>query len=292
MGVIQLSEAKKLPAADIGAWLSIGVYVVLSAVKLAAGYGFESRALQADGFNNTTDILASLAVLIGLRIARKPPDSDHRYGHTRAETVASMVASFIMAAVGLEVLIDGVKKLWNGEATSPDLAAAIVAVIAAAVMLLVYRYNRRLADRTGSHALKAVAADNRSDAFVSLGTVAGILLSVAGLYWLDAVTAIVVAVLICKTAWDIFAEATHMLTDGFDKSDLDRYKVAVSSVKGVERVKDIKGRSHGQLVFVDLTIEVDQQMSVLDSHAIAESIERQLREQYRVDQVHVHIEPH
>lgn len=94
----------ELKKGETGAWVSIIAYLVLSAVKLAVGLAFHSEALRADGLNNTTDIIASLAVLIGLRISQKPPDEDHPYGHFRAETIASMIASFIMMVVGLEVL--------------------------------------------------------------------------------------------------------------------------------------------------------------------------------------------
>jgi cation diffusion facilitator family transporter len=290
--VVEIPEEKKKYSAEFGAWLSIIVYIALSAIKLAVGYYSNSKALMADGLNNSTDIIASLAVLVGLKISKKPADSDHKYGHSRAETVASMVASFIMAAVGLEVLISSAAKFVQGEFQSPNMAAAWVALFSAGVMFLVYRYNIRLSERTGSHALKAAAADNRSDALVSLGTVVGIVGSVWGLPWLDACTALVVGLLICKTAWDIFREATHMLTDGFDVKELEKYKDAVKLIDGVEKVKDIKGRVHGNQVFVDLVIEVDQEMNVYESHAITENIESELWDKYQIQYVHVHIEPH
>ena len=287
-----MEAVKKKPDAELGAWLSIGVYLLLSALKLAVGYFANSKALMADGLNNTTDIIASLAVLIGLRISKKPADADHRYGHSRAETVASMAASFIMFAVGIQVLMDAAGKLVQGDLQTPEMSAAIVAAVSSAVMFAVYRINLKLAARTGSHALKAAAADNKSDAFVSLGTVIGILASVWGLVWLDTFTAVIVALLICKTGWDIFREASHMLTDGFDVQELEKFKATVSKLSGVENVKDIKGRVYGKHIFLDLTIEVDQLMSVRESHAITEQIEDVLKKKYHIKHVLVHIEPH
>lgn len=278
--------------AEYGAWLSIGVYIALSLLKLGVGYFADSKALMADGLNNSTDIIASLAVLIGLKISKKPADTDHRYGHSRAETVASLVASFIMVAVGLEVLVDAVSKLIKGEVQSPSLLAAVAAALAAVVMYMVYRYNKRLAEKTNSHAIKAVAADNKSDAWVSLGTVVGIVMSVLGLAWLDNVTAMAVGLIICKTGWNIFREATHMLTDGFDEEELRKYRVTVAAVTGVELVLDIKGRSHGNQIFVDLTIAVKSELSVSDSHDITEQVENELIHKHQVHHVHVHIEPH
>jgi cation diffusion facilitator family transporter len=93
-----------LKLAERGARISIIAYIALSFLKLGVGYLSKSKALTADGLNNTTDIVASLAVLIGLKIARKPADENHLYGHFRAETIASLIASLIMIAVGIDVL--------------------------------------------------------------------------------------------------------------------------------------------------------------------------------------------
>ena len=81
-------------------------------MKLVIGYLFHSEALQADGLNNTTDIVASAAVFIGLRISQKPPDEDHPYGHFRAETVASLIASIIMMLVGMQVLFSAAQSIF------------------------------------------------------------------------------------------------------------------------------------------------------------------------------------
>ena len=102
-----------LRAGEKGAWLSIGAYIFLSAMKLIVGYIGMSAALKADGLNNTTDIIASIAVLIGLRISQRPPDVNHQYGHLRAETIASLVASFIMMVVGLQVLSTSIRSLFE-----------------------------------------------------------------------------------------------------------------------------------------------------------------------------------
>jgi cation diffusion facilitator family transporter len=175
-----------------GAWLSIIAYIFLSAIKLSIGYFTNSEALSADGLNNATDIIASIAVLVGLKISRKPPDKDHRYGHYRAETVAALIASFIMFAVGLQVLYQSVMKFRAPAIESPDMIAAWTAVFCAIVMYFVYQYNIRLAKKINSNAMMAAAQDNRSDAFVSIGAFIGIVGSQFGLPWLDPLTALLV----------------------------------------------------------------------------------------------------
>lgn len=274
-----------------GAWLSIVAYIFLSAIKLLIGTVAGSQALLADGLNNSTDIIASIAVLIGLKISRRPPDSNHSYGHFRAETVASLVASFIMIAVGLQVLYQGVHKFIQPELESPSLIAAWTAIGCAAVMMGVYRYNIKLARSINSNAMHAVALDNRSDALVSIGAFVGIIASGFGIPWLDPLTAIIVGLIICKTAWGIFSKATHDLTDGFDADELEQMKETVAEIDGVESIKDIKARVHGNNVLVDTTVLVDSSLSVVQSHDITEEIEDLLKDRHQVSNVLVHIEP-
>lgn len=274
-----------------GAWLSLFTYILLSAVKLLIGTASGSQALLADGLNNSTDIIASLAILAGLKISRRPPDSNHSYGHFRAETVAALVASFIMIAVGLQVLYQGANKFIQPALETPDLIAAWTAAGCAVVMFAVYMYNIRLARKLNSNAMLAVAQDNRSDALVSIGAFTGIIGAQFGLPWLDPLTGIIVGLMICKTAWEIFRKATHDLTDGFDANELELMKQTVAEIQGVESIKDIKARIHGNNVLVDTTVCVDSNLNVVQSHDITEEIEDQLKDRHQVSNVLVHIEP-
>lgn len=108
-----MDRYQQLKKGELGAWISIIAYMVLSLIKLLIGYSYNSEALRADGLNNSTDIVASIAILIGLRISQKPADKDHPYGHFRAETIASLIASFIMMVVGLQVLLDAGLSIIN-----------------------------------------------------------------------------------------------------------------------------------------------------------------------------------
>ena len=265
-----MNAYEEIRKGERGAWISIVAYLVLSAFKLICGYLFNSSALLADGINNATDIVASVAVLIGLRISQKPPDSDHAYGHFRAETIAALIASFIMAVVGLQVLVEAVRSWYAGDFAAPNLWAAGVAVICAVVMLGVYRYNSRLAKKINSQALLAAAKDNRSDAWVSIGAAIGIVGSQFGLPWLDKVAAILVGLLICKTAWEIFRDSTHLLTDGFDQKQLTDLRSAV---------------------LVDVVIEVDGGLTLVEGHEICDQVEERLKRSHNIMHVHVHVEP-
>jgi cation diffusion facilitator family transporter len=277
---------------EVGAWVSIGSYFVLSSVKLFVGYWANSQALKADGLNNFTDIISSIAILIGLLIAKKPRDENHPYGHSRAEHISSLLAAFIMMTIGMEVLIDAVLALGSDKKMVPDAIAAWTAFFAACFMFFVYLFNKKLAERTNSQAIAAAAKDHLSDALVSIGTVIGIMGTYIGVIWLDSLTALIVGLIICKTAWDIFKEASHTLTDGFDEEKLRQYKQEISEIPGVEQVTEVKARMLGNEVILDVTIQVSPHLNVVKSHEIADCIEVFMQEKHDVTKTHVHIEPY
>jgi cation diffusion facilitator family transporter len=280
-----------LKLGEKGAILSIAVYLILSIIKLVIGFSAGSEALRADGLNNVTDIVASIAVLIGLKLSQKPADANHPYGHWRAETVASLVASFIIIAVGLQVVFTAVTSVFQGSAEAPSMISAWTAGFSAIIMYFVYRYNNNLGKRINSQALKAAAKDNLSDAWVSIAALIGIIGAQFYLPWLDPLAALLVGLLICKTGWGIFWEATHDLTDGFDEELIKSFKDTALDVKGVTEVRDIRARNYGNRAVVDVVVLVRPDLDIQLAHDISTEVEDQLMEHYDVSDVHVHVEP-
>lgn len=282
---------RDLKLGERGVYLSIIAYLFLSIVKLAMGHLTDSEALQADGLNNTTDIIASIAVLIGLKISRRPPDENHHYGHWKAEPVASLVAAFIMAAVGLQVIYGAILSVFVHQAEAPDPIAAWTGLFCGGLIFLVYRYNKKLALKINSQSVMAAAKDNLSDAWVSIGAAVGIFGSQLGAPWLDPLAALAVGLLICKTGWDIFREASHDLTDGFAEDQLEAYKEAVCMVPGVKGVKTIRARKYGNNKVVDVIILVNSKLGIAAAHDISSDVENLLIDEHDVSEVHVHVEP-
>ena len=274
-----------------GAWISIGAYIFLSAIKLAFGFAGSSEALKADGLNNLTDIIASVAVLVGLRISQKPPACLSRRPISHSSKSPPDVASFVMAVIGLQVLIDAVRGFFEPAESIPSLYTAGIAFFSAIVMYAVYRYNMKLGNEIKSAAVRAAAHDNRSDALVSIGAGIGIIGAVFGAPILDVITAFIVGLLIIKTAIDIFKEAVWTLTDGFLEDEVETMSVLVRKVPGVGILRDFKGRNHGNVMFIDLTIAVDPSLNVVESHWITEEIERKIHKIKPNCVILVHIEP-
>ncbi len=282
----------QLKFGEKGAWISILTYIFLATIKLYVGNLGQSEGLIADGLNNSTDIISSVAVLIGLKISQIPPDKDHSYGHYRAESIASLIAAFIMITVGIQVIISGIQNYFNGYIGEPDWLTGWTALACAAIMYMVYLYNLKLSKTINSSSIKAVAYDNRSDALVSIGAFIGIIGTNLGITFLDVITAIIVGIIICKTALDIFKDNAHTLTDGFDTDLLLQIEETINQTEGVRKVTTVKARMQGNQILVDAAICVDPNLNVIESHEITEIIEEQLRKKHQVTKALIHIEPY
>ncbi|GEL67565.1 cation diffusion facilitator family transporter [Marinilactibacillus psychrotolerans] len=282
----------KIQSAERGARLSILVYILLALMKLTVGYAFKSTSLRADGLNNFTDVISSVTILIGLRAARKPADSNHPYGHWKAEPIASLITSFAMLFVGFQVLQSTINRLLSGDVVPPNSLAAIAALIGTVVMLGVYKYNLNLSKQVQSSGLAAVAKDNLADALTSLATAVAILASGLGWEWIDGIMAVIVSLIILKTGIEVFRESTFSLSDGFHETELEEYHAAVIELPQVRKIASLKARMYGTNIYADITILVDSKMTVQEGHDITEKIEQLLYEKFDVMHTDVHVEPY
>ena len=285
------NPSKNLKLAEQGALLAIVTYILLSTAKLIAGPMLHSSSLTADGFNNISDIVANIAVLIGLRMARKPADMDHKFGHWKIEDLASLITSLIMFFVGLDVLFETVQKIISKQVTAIDPLGAIVGFISAIIMTGVYLFNKKLAKRANSKALEAAAKDNLSDAITSLGTSIAIIASALNYPLVDQLVAIIITFFILKTAYDIFMESSFSLSDGFDESLLQDYKQAILEIPKITQVKSQRGRTYGSNIYLDIILEMNPDLSVYESHEIADQVEEMLMERFGIFDIDIHIEP-
>lgn len=287
----KISRSHNLKLAERGVWVSIAAYIFLSLLQLGVAQITNSASLLANGFNNVTDILGNIAIVIGLRIARIPSDNDHTYGHWKVESIASLISSFIMFFIGFEVLRQTIVGFIEGSSTEINPIGAAVPLFSAFVMIAVYLYSSRLAKKTQSKALEASSKDNLSDALTSLGTTVAIVAAALHWIWLDRIMALVICGFILKTAYDIFRDSVFSLSDGFDDNLLADYKEAIELVNKVKSVKMIRGRTYGSNIFLDVVVEMSRDLSVYESHAATEKIERMLMAGFDVYDVDVHVEP-
>ncbi|HEP1795168.1 TPA: cation transporter, partial [Streptococcus suis] len=284
-------QIQNLKLAERGAIVSITAYIILSGIKLAAGHIFHSDALTADAFNNISDIIGNVAVLIGLRMAQKPADTDHKFGHWKMEDLASLITSFIMFVVGFQVLYSTFIKIISNQTVEIDITGAVVGVFSALVMIAVYLYNKSLAKRVHSKALEATAKDNLSDAVTSIGTSIAIIAAAFNFPIVDKIAAVVITFFILKTAYEIFMESFFTLSDGFDEELLHKYEEDILKLPKVVAVKSQRGRTYGANIYLDIVLEMNPDLSVYESHEVTEQVEQLLTLKHGVFDVDIHVEP-
>ena len=292
MTILPLSATDRLKQAERGALLSIGTYIFLSAAKLFVGKLFNSEALFADGWNNFTDVISSILVFVGLRLSQKPSDENHPYGHWKFETIASIATSFIMFFIGIEVVRNAFQTFLNPVTEAPSLISSVVGFFSGIVMIGVYFYNKNLAARIQSLGLKATAKDNLSDAMTSFLTALAVLFASLGLHWLDNIMAFVVGLLIVRTAYEVFSESAFQLTDGFDQTELDKYIPVILRHPEVKDIREIKARRYGSNIYIDLTVCMDEALTVFKSHQVTEFIEKELYDEFAISFIDIHVEPY
>lgn len=276
---------------DLGSYVSIVIYLLTAVAKLVFAAVFQSSALFADGLNSASDVISTLIILIGGKLSRRPRDDNHRYGHKRIEQIAAMVASFIMFYIGIQAFLAGLQKIFSPTLEAPNLLAAVVAGISAALIFGSSLFNFELYKKTNMMSNKVVAKHNLSDALTASGAVIAIVAAQLNMPWIDPLASLVIAFFILQTAYEIFMEASNQLIDGFDTTDLAHFQELISSVPQVENIQNLRGRKLGDTINVEVTIQIDGELSVSQGHEIADSVEQILYSQTDVQHVVVHVEP-
>nr|WP_242523425.1 cation diffusion facilitator family transporter [Thiocystis minor] len=223
------------------------VNFVLSLIKVLAGIYGHSQALVADGLHSLSDLLSDILVLVAGRQAAQAPDSDHPYGHARYETVATLVLGFLLIAVAIGIGWDAVKRLFApAELLQPGALALSATLVSIGVKEWLYWWTLGYARRVRSDLLRANAWHHRSDAISSIVVLIGILGTLAGLPYLDAIAAVIVAMMIARIAWELGWNATNELVDtGLESARLDEVKETIRSVGGVRSIHMLRTRRSG-----------------------------------------------
>lgn len=277
------------------AFWGIVVSLGLGAAKLLGGLFGHSFALISDAVHSLGDALAASALLGALIYSQRPPDSDHPYGHSRAETVAGSSVAMLLILSGLWIGGEAIAHFFQ-EYQTPAAYTLGIALGSAVLKEGMFRYNSRVARQTGSSALMASAWDHRLDAFNSLAVVAGVALAKWGgpeWHWADHAAALGVAALIVWVGLSLFWSNLHELLDRQADPELVRQvRAEALEVAGVLGVEKLLIRKVGLEYLVDMHIEVDPHATVRAGHAIAHAVKDHVMGRTPlVKNVMVHVEP-
>jgi cation diffusion facilitator family transporter len=276
-------------------FLAIAVNTLLAAGKIVTGMAGHSQALIADGIESLADILSSLVVWRGLVVAEAPTDEGHPYGHGKAEPIAAGIVAMLLLMAGLWIGVQSVHQIVIPHQT-PAAYTLVVLVTVIVVKELLFRRVLQTGHELESSALKSDAWHHRSDAITSFAAAIGIIIALVGgrgYEWADDAAALLGALIIVWNGVRIARPALDELMDAAAPEDLRRQiALAAGRIKDVADIQKCIVRSHGYWYFVDLHVQVDPEMTVARSHAVAHEVKDQLRAQFpRIRDVLVHIEP-
>lgn len=276
------------------------VNVVLTVFKILAGVLGRSSAMIADGVHSLSDLLSDVVVLVFTRISSKGQDRDHSFGHGKFETLATLIISILLVAVGANLLSSGVRNIIgviDGEILErPGYVALVAAVVSIVAKEIIYHATVRTGRKTGSTVVIANAWHHRSDAFSSVGSLIGVGGAlVLGDKWtvLDPLASCVISVAIIVVAVKMaMPSLAELLEASLPEEIEDEILATASSVEGVNDVHELKTRRNGMSFIIDAHIAVDPDISVVEAHDIATNVENALRERYgRETQINIHVEP-
>ncbi|HIE8828029.1 cation diffusion facilitator family transporter [Klebsiella sp. JB_Kp018] len=273
--------------------VSVAVNCMLSLMQIITGIFSGSQGLIADGIHSFSDLVADYVVLIANKKSRKPSDSDHHYGHWRYENGASMLLGMMLLAVGAGMIWSSASKLMHPEKISDIHVAALwIALIALVIKESLFRYMLNVALRVKSSLLVANAWHARSDAASSVVVSVGIIGTLAGYPVFDPVAALVVGAVILRTGYKFTSDAMHDLMDRSAGPDKEQeIQALLLSTPGVEGLHDLRTRKAGDFIFVDVHLEVSDQLSVKEGHNIAKTARERVMQNDDVLNVMVHIDP-
>ena len=274
--------------------VTIVINLTLAGFKFLAGFLAYSGAMISDAVHSASDVLATLIVILGVKLAGRDADRSHPYGHERLECVAALILAVILGATGLGIGWSGIRKITgSGELAVPGLLALIAAVVSIVVKEAMFWYTWLAAKRINSSALKAEAWHHRSDALSSVGSFAGILGARLGFPALDPVASVVICLFILKAAWDILADALGKMTDHACPPAMEQEMADVILAQpGVLGLDTLNTRLFGDRVYVDVEIQADGDLPLKVTHATAQAVHDTLECQFpQVKHCMVHVNP-
>nr|WCC90958.1 magnetosome protein MamB-greigite [Desulfobacteraceae bacterium] len=253
----------------IALWGNIGLFII----KLLCGIAGNSKALLADAVHSGADVLTAAVVMICLHISKSPPDEDHPYGHGNTEYIASMIIGISLAAVVVLIVYNSITDILHGVSQHPDTIALAGLIISIAGNELMFKHSYCCGIRFKSPAMIANAWENRADVYSSIAALIGVIGAQIGIPAMDSIGAILVAVLIGRSAIEMIKDSWHGVLDhSLDQSIEDQVRHEALSHDDVHDVIYLRTRSMGPYFSIDLKLGVSPDMTLKKGYTISTQV--------------------
>lgn len=284
----------------IATWIGIIVNVLLTIFKTIGGFLSGSRALLADALHSASDIVSSVVILFAVKIAKKPPDDEHPYGHGKAENIATIIVALLLIVVGVEISISAIKALMSKQIKAPGSIALFILIISIILKEGLYHYKMFIGKKYRSTALISDAWHHRSDSLSSLAALIGVSLAMIGEHYHlplfiygDSVASIIVSIIVIRVGYYLAKESSLIMMEKvLSKDEIKPYEATVHAIDGVMTIDQMHARTHGRYVIIDIKISVDPYITVKEGHDIAHKVRNKLIQQHEmIEDVLVHVNP-
>jgi cation diffusion facilitator family transporter len=276
-------------------FVTICINIALTVFKAAVGIISGSFSILSDAIHSLSDVLSTLIVMIGLKLSIKQPDKEHNYGHDKIEAIVSKILALILFGTGIYLGYEAIDAIVKNVYKPLSMGALMLAVTAVSIAAceFMYRYKMYYAKKLRYPSLKADAWHHRSDAISSIAVLIGVGGYLSGVYVLEPIATLVVALLIVKVAIEIYIEGEKSMLDQAASPDIVEKIKEIITREGVKSIDELKTRISGSKLFVDIEISLDKNLSLLEAHDTAEKIHRNL-ENAEFDILHatVHVNPY
>ena len=255
---------------------------VLGIMKILVGIIANSTALVADGIHSLSDLLTDFMVVVVLRLSHQAPDENHPWGHARFETVGTVALGIILVGVGGAMAYDSLKLLFSAQPTTlPTWPALIVAALSIIGKEWIFQYTYRIGKQLGSDLIIANAWHSRTDAFSSVVVLLAVAGAMAGIWWLDALAAVLVALMVGKIGWDLVAKSiTELVDTALPEEKVAKLREHVVNVDGVINVHSFKSRRMGSQSLLEMHLQVAPHLSAAEGHFIGDNVVCQLQSRF------------
>lgn len=272
--------------------LSILSNTSLIVMKLVAGLLSGSVSILSEAIHSSMDLIAAVIAFFSVRVSDNPPDSRHPYGHGKIENISGVIEALLIFIAAVWIIVEAVEKLLGEKIELDSIAlGSIVMLISAIVNTFVSRKLYKVARATNSVALEADALHLKTDIFTSLGVAVGLgLIMVTGINWLDPVIAIFVALFIIRESYLLLTKAfTPLLDTAWSNNEIEELEKRLNVLN--VSYHDLRTRVAGNYRFVDIHIQIPEDVSVGSAHKYCDKIENELTAFYKNLTVTIHVEP-
>ena len=270
----------RFKATKISSILGIIGNVFLLIIKAIIGYITNSQSMIADAFNSAGDIFSSCMTFIGNKISSKEADEDHHLGHGKAEYIYSLLISITMILLSITVIKNAIFTLINKEYLDFSIWLIIICIITIITKFSLFIYTNILYKKHNNILIKANSIDHRNDCFITLTTLISVILSSMGFYFVDAIVGILISLWIFYTAIKLFMESYDVLMDkAMSEETKEKVLKIIDKHEEVIKIQHFNATPVGYRYQISFTIYVDGNMKTFDSHAIANSLEREIEKE-------------